>query len=143
MTVTMPDGSQINPIMGCYGIGVGRCLASVTEELADDKGLVWPISIAPWHIYLCPLRNDDQAVAEKAEELYKTLSKKFEVLYDDRKVSAGVKLTDSELMGIPVRVVVSPRSLSANQAEITIRQTGEKIMVELEKIESELSKLIK
>lgn len=143
MTVTMPDGSQINPIMGCYGIGVGRCLASIAEELSDDKGLVWPMAVAPWQIYLCPLRNDDKLVNDKAEELYKSLSAKFEVLYDDRKVSAGVKLTDSELMGIPVRVVVSPRSLANNQAEVTIRQSGEKIMIDLANLESELDKLIK
>ena len=143
MTVAMPDGSQINPIMGCYGIGVGRCLASVAEELSDDKGLVWPMSIAPWQVYLCPLRNDDEKVSAVAEELYKSLSEKFEVLYDDRHVSAGVKLTDSELMGIPVRVVVSPRSLAQNQAEITLRASGEKIMVDLKDLESELSRLTK
>ena len=142
MTVAMPDGSQINPIMGCYGIGVGRCLASVAEELADEKGLVWPKAIAPWLIYLCPLRNDDAVVNEKAEELYSSLSKKYEVLYDDRKVSAGVKLTDSELMGIPVRIVISPRSLAQNQVEVSIRQTGEKIMLEIDNLEKELEKVI-
>jgi prolyl-tRNA synthetase len=142
MTVAMPDGSQINPIMGCYGIGVGRCLASVAEELADEKGLVWPKAIAPWLIYLCPLRNDDAVVNEKAEELYSSLSKKYEVLYDDRKVSAGVKLTDSELMGIPVRIVISPRSLAQNQVEVSIRQTGEKIMLEIDNLENELEKVI-
>ncbi len=143
MTVSMPDGSSMNPIMGCYGIGVGRCIASIAEELADEKGLVWPVSVAPWHIYLCPLRNDDVQVAETAEKLYKSLSEKFEVLYDDRKVSAGVKLTDSELMGIPVRVVVSPRSLTQGEAEITLRASGEKIMVKLEKLEEELENLLK
>ena len=143
MTVAMPDGSLINPIMGCYGIGVGRSLASVAEESADEKGLNWPMAIAPWQVYLCPLRNDDEIVANKAEELYKTLSSKFEVIYDDRKVSAGVKLTDSELMGIPVRVVISPRSLANNEAEITIRATGEKIMIALSELENKLTELCK
>lgn len=142
MQVSMPDGSLMYPIMGCYGIGIGRAIASVAEESSDDKGLVWPMSIAPWQIYLCPLRNDDEIVEEKAEELYKSLSKKFEVLYDDRKVSAGIKLTDSELMGIPVRVVISPRSLSSSQAEITIRANGEKTMVDLDKLEDYLSSLV-
>ena len=142
MTIQMPDGSQMNPIMGCYGIGVGRCLAAVVEESADEKGIVWPISIAPWHIYLCPLKNDNEDVLKTAEGLYKTLSERFEVLYDDRRTSPGIKLTDSELMGIPVRVLISPRSLENNQAELTIRKTGEKIMVNLENLVNELSKLI-
>lgn len=143
MTISMPDGSKLHPIMGCYGIGIGRCLAGIVEESADEKGIVWPMAVAPWQIYLCPLRNDDAEIEKKADELYETLSKKFEVLYDDRKTSAGMKLTDSELMGIPVRVVISPRSLSANQAEITIRESGEKIMVELDKLEETLSNLTK
>lgn len=134
MTISMPDGSTINPVMGCYGIGVGRCLASVAEESADEKGLVWPLSIAPWQIYLCPLRNDDEKVNATAEQLYNQLSKTMEVLYDDRKVSVGVKLTDSELMGIPLRVVVSPKTLAENMAEITVRKNGEKIMIKLDSV---------
>lgn len=143
MTISMPDGSQINPIMGCYGIGVGRCLAAVVEESADEKGIVWPVSIAPWQIYLCPLKNDNEEVLNRAEELYKILSNDFEVLYDDRKSSPGVKLTDSELMGIPVRVVISPRSLENNQAEVTIRKNGEKIMVDIEELTEQLKRIIK
>lgn len=143
MTIAMADGTLVNPLMACYGIGVGRALASVAEESCDDKGLVWPMSIAPWQIYLCPLRLDDEMVAKKAEELEQSLSEKFEVLYDDRKVSAGVKLTDSELMGIPLRVLISPRSLANDEAEITIRKSGEKIMVKLEDLTQTLEKVIK
>ena len=143
MTIHMPDGSQINPIMGCYGIGIGRSLAAVVEESADEKGIVWPMSIAPWHIYLCPLKNDLPEIFEKAESLYQTLSKDFEVLYDDRKTSPGVKLTDSELMGIPVRVVISPRSLENNQAEVTIRKNGNKIMVNLDELNDWLKNYIR
>ena len=143
MTIAMADGTSVNPLMACYGIGVGRALASVAEESCDDKGLVWPMSIAPWQIYLCPLRLDDEMVAKKAEELEQSLSEKFEVLYDDRKVSAGVKLTDSELMGIPLRVLISPRSLANDEAEITIRKSGEKTMVKLEDLTQTLEKIIK
>ena len=142
MTIAMPDGSLANPLMACYGIGVGRALASVAEESCDEKGLVWPMSIAPWQVYLCPLRLDNEKVKEEAEKLEKQLQEKFEVLYDDRNVSAGVKLTDSELMGIPIRVVVSPRSLENRQAEITIRKTGEKIMTELDKVEKTIKTII-
>ena len=142
MTISMPDGSQINPIMGCYGIGVGRCLAAVIEEKADEKGIVWPMSIAPWQVYLCPLRYEDENVKKVAENLYEALEKKYEILFDDRNVSAGVKLTDSELMGIPVRVLISPRSLENNQVEITIRESGEKRLIDIERLNDELNKLV-
>ncbi len=134
MTVHMPDGSEMNPIMGCYGIGVGRALGSVLEEWSDDKGLVFPISIAPWQVVLCPLRLNDETVAVKTNALYEDLAKAgIETLYDDRDISAGVKFAESELMGMPIRVVVSPRSLENNQVEITIRKTGEKEMVDYDK----------
>lgn len=142
-TIHMPDGSEINPIMGCYGIGIGRCLASIVEENSDEKGIVWPMSIAPWQVYLCPLRIDNEQILSKAEELYNSLSQKFEVLYDDRNVSAGVKFADSELMGMPVRVVISPRSIENNQAEIVLRSTGEKLMVALDELENQLEKIIR
>ena len=142
MTITMPDGKPINPLMACYGIGVGRALASVAEESSDAKGLVWPISIAPWQVYFCPLRLDDENVKTQAEKLEKSLAKEFELLYDDRNLSAGIKLTDSELMGIPVRVVISPRSLQNEEAEITIRKSGEKIMVKLCELNNTLHDLI-
>ena len=143
MSVHMPDGSSINPIMGCYGIGIGRCLASIAEENCDEKGLVWPMSVAPWHIYLCPIRLDDPAVKEKAEWLYKKLTaENFEVLYDDRETSAGVKFTDSELMGIPVRIVISPKTIENGQVEITIRQTGEKLFVKEESLSKKLDEII-
>ena len=142
--VAMPDGTQKAPIMGCYGIGVGRALASVIEEKADDKGLVWPMTIAPWQVCLCPLRLDDENVSAISDELYATLEKAgIEVLYDDRNVSAGIKLTDSELMGIPLRVVVSPKTLANNQAEVTIRATGEKVFFNLSELTSELLEMIK
>lgn len=143
LSVHMPDGSSINPIMGCYGIGIGRCLASIAEENCDEKGLVWPMSVAPWHIYLCPIRLDNPVVKEKAEWLYKKLTaENFEVLYDDRLTSAGVKFTDSELMGIPVRIVISPKTIENGQVEITIRQTGEKLFVKEESLSKKLDEII-
>ena len=122
MKVNMPDGSAKEPIMGCYGIGIGRCLASIVEEKADDKGLIWPMTIAPWQVYLCPLRLDNENVSAIADELYKKMEEAgMEVLFDDRNVSAGIKLTDSELMGMPIRVVISPKTLSNGTAEVTMR----------------------
>ena len=145
MTVAMPDGSNINPIMGCYGIGVGRCIAAIAEESADDKGLIWPMSIAPWHVYLCPLKLEDEMVKEMTEKLYQDFATcGIECLYDDRtNVSAGVKFADSELMGIPLRVVVSPRGLANGELEVSIRATGEKFMVKKEDILEFLNNCIK
>ncbi len=143
LSVHMPDGSSINPIMGCYGIGIGRCLASIAEENCDEKGLVWPMSVAPWHIYLCPIRLDNPVVKEKAEWLYKKLTaENFEVLYDDRLTSAGVKFTDSELMGIPVRIEKKKKTIENGQVEITIRQTGEKLFVKEESLSKKLDEII-
>lgn len=122
MTVLNKDGKAVNPIMGCYGIGVGRALASVAEESHDDKGLMWPISIAPWQVYLCGLRLDDEKVKTEAQKLYDEMQKAgIEVLFDDRDTSAGVKFSDCDLMGIPIRVVISPRAIQNDQFEIQYR----------------------
>lgn len=128
MTVLNAEGKAVNPIMGCYGIGVGRAIASIAEESADEKGLNWPMSVAPWHVYLCVIRPDDERVRAKAEELYAELEKRgVEVLMDDRAQSAGFKFADCDLMGIPLRLVVSPRAIERDEAEIKIRSTGETI----------------
>ncbi len=143
MKVSMPDGSMSEPIMGCYGIGIGRALASVVEEKADDKGIVWPMTIAPWHVHFCPLRLDDENVEAVAYELYKKMEDAgIEVLFDDRKVSAGVKLTDSELMGMPIRVVISPKTMANGVAEVTMRENGETNFIPLSDLLSELKIMI-
>lgn len=143
MTVHDKDGNDVNPIMGCYGIGVGRALASVLEEWSDDKGLIFPMSIAPWQVVLCPLRLKEESVVDATNKLYKDLiSAGVEVLYDDRDISAGAKFAESELMGMPIRVVVSPRSLENGEVEISIRKSGEKIMSKLEDCVSVVKELI-
>lgn len=144
MKVTMPDGTTKEPIMGCYGIGVGRSLASVIEEKADDKGLIWPMTIAPWQVHFCPLRLDDENVSAVADEIYKQMEDAgIEVLYDDRNLSAGIKLTDSELMGVPIRVIISPKTMQEQQAEITMRESGEKFFIPIKDLVSELKAIIK
>ncbi len=122
MTVLGKDGVGFNPIMGCYGIGIGRALASVAEESHDDKGLIWPMSICPWHVYLCGLRLDDENVRKESERIYEELKNAgIEVLFDDRDVSAGYKFSDCDLMGLPIRVVISPRGLTQGTAEVCTR----------------------
>ena len=144
MTVHNKNGESFFPIMGCYGIGVGRAIACVAEESSDEKGLIWPMTIAPWHVYLCPLRLDDENVKVAAEMLYENLKQNgIEVIYDDRNASAGVKFADSELMGIPVRVVVSPRSLKENSVEIKVRGEEGAKLVSVDSLLEELRNLIK
>lgn len=123
MTYLDAQGQSHNPIMGCYGIGVGRLAASVCEAKHDDYGPIWPISIAPWEVHLCAVRADDPEVKKTADELYEKLTAMgIEVIYDDRAtVSAGVMFSDADLLGCPVRVVVSPRNLKDNCCEISAR----------------------
>lgn len=121
-TYTDENGESHYPIMGCYGIGVGRMAASICEVRHDDYGPIWPITIAPWQVHLCCLRSDDAQCKEKADELYETLQNKgIEVIYDDRKVRPGAMFADADLLGVPVRVVVSPRNLAENVVEISTR----------------------
>ncbi len=122
MTFDDANGNRVNPIMGCYGIGVGRLIASVCEVRHDDYGPIWPITIAPWQVEVCALRVDNPQVREAADNLYKALSDAgIEVIYDDRPVSAGVLFSDADLLGCPLRVVVSPKTLSRGCFELSAR----------------------
>ncbi len=135
MTVLDNNGKPVTPIMGCYGIGVGRALASVAEESSDDKGIIWPMSIAPWQVNLCPIKINDEKVKTVSDELYVKLQDAgVEVLYDDRKSSPGFKFADSELIGCPLRFVISPRSLETEEVEVVSRDGSLKEMIKLSEI---------
>ena len=122
MTYLDQTGESHHPVMGCYGIGIGRLAASVCEAHHDDYGPIWPISIAPWQVHLCAVRADDPAVRACADQLYGDLQGKgIEVIYDDRNISAGVMFSDADLLGVPIRVIVSPRNLRENCCEIVTR----------------------
>jgi len=115
--------------MGCYGIGVGRLLSAALESNHDDRGIIFPPSLAPYHVNLC-LLGQDAKVIEYSEKLYTTLIKAgIEVLYDDREESAGVKFNDADLLGLPIRVVVSKRSLENCIVELKSRSSNEIINV--------------
>jgi len=110
-------------IMGCYGMGVGRILAAAVEQNHDDKGIIWPLPIAPYQIHLCPLYRDGTKVSETAEKLYAELTGAgVEVLFDDRTDSPGIKFNDADLLGIPLRVTISPRTLEKNSVEVKWRK---------------------
>ncbi|MBI4234534.1 MAG: proline--tRNA ligase [Chloroflexi bacterium] len=129
------EGRQRPLIMGCYGIGVGRLLAAAIEGNHDERGICFPPAIAPYQVYLAALNVEDAKVAEGAGHLYEDLQRAgVEVLYDDRGESAGVKLNDADLLGFPVRVVVSPRTLKQNSAEVKPRREQAAALVPLDTV---------
>ncbi len=126
LTYKDEKGEKHPVIMGSYGIGLGRLMGVVAEVLSDEKGLVWPKSIAPFRIHLLALASESPKVVKAADALYKRLTKAgVEVLYDDRNVRAGEKFADAELLGIPYRVVMSEKTLAKKKIELTAR-TGAK-----------------
>lgn len=127
------DGTLHNPIMGCYGIGVGRLAASICEAKHDDYGPIWPISIAPYEVHICCLRPDDENTLQVANTLYDNLKKAHaDVIFDDREgVRGGQMFADADLIGAPIRVVVSPRNLQNNQIEISTRDKSLNILVDV------------
>jgi len=137
------EGASRPIIMGCYGIGLDRLLAAAIELHHDDKGITWPISIAPYHIYLCALRPENPDVAAAAEKAYNDLEAQgLEVLFDDRNESPGVKFNDADLLGMPFRVTVSPRTLEKNSAEIKKRTEKESQLVPLDKVTASMKGII-
>jgi prolyl-tRNA synthetase len=133
VSVLGPDGEPVLPLMGCYGIGVERAMAAVVERHHDDKGLVWPLAVAPYEVAVVPLNADDEQVMGVAERLTAELEiGGVEVILDDRPARAGVKLADVELIGIPLRLTVGKRGVAAGTVELTLRATGETTDVAIE-----------
>jgi len=125
-TFTAEDGSKRFPIMGCYGIGITRLMGVIVETLSDEKGIVWPESVAPFAFHLLNLLPDDEASTALADALYEDLRTKGDVvLYDDRPARAGEKFADADLIGIPWRVVVGKETAASGKLELVNRATGE------------------
>jgi len=138
------DAGVLKPIiMGTYGIGVGRLMAAAIEQSHDDKGIIWPISIAPYHVHLTGLFMDNPVVAEAAGKLYTELETKgIEVLFDDRLESAGVKFNDADLIGIPLRVTISPRTLEGKNIEFKRRTDKKAQIIPMAQIAEQLKQII-
>ena len=144
MQYTDADGNLQYPIMGCYGIGVGRLAASVCEAHHDDWGPIWPISIAPWQVHICCLRSDDEETRKVADKLYEELQAEgLEVIYDDRKVRPGVMFSDADLLGVPVRVIVSPKNLANGECELVTRDKSVNVKVSVNDIKNKIHNLVK
>jgi len=125
------DGVEKPALMGCYGIGVNRIIASAIENGHDENGMILPISIAPWEVILTPAAPDE-AVVKAAEALYAELCERgVSVLLDDRDMRAGVKFKDADLLGIPVRVTVGKKSLAEGNVELKLRTEKEAVLLPL------------
>ncbi|MGD0431328.1 MAG: proline--tRNA ligase [Acetobacteraceae bacterium] len=124
-TVTSPDGKQVNPEMGSYGIGVSRLVGAVIEASHDDAGIIWPDAVAPFRAAILNLKVGDSACDALCSRLYEALGS--DALYDDREDRAGVKFNDADLMGHPWQLVVGPRGAAAGKVELKRRATGERV----------------
>ncbi|MGB2693913.1 MAG: proline--tRNA ligase [Dehalococcoidia bacterium] len=138
------DGQQRTPVMGCYGIGLDRLLASVIEANHDERGIMWPASVAPYDVHLVALNPDRSEVREQAERLYAELrARRIEVLFDDRDESPGVKFADADLLGMPLRVTVSPRTLEKDSVELKRRSESETTLVGLSEAVERVGELVR
>ena len=119
------QGKAMPYIMGCYGIGVSRVMAAIAEQFQDDNGFTWPDIVAPYEVHLVPVNVKDDVQRELGEELHELLkSNRYEVLLDDRKERAGVKFTDADLIGLPIRITIGKKA-AEGILEVKIRRTGE------------------
>ncbi|KAA0258581.1 proline--tRNA ligase [Deferribacter autotrophicus] len=129
------DGKQKLMVMGCYGIGIGRTAAAAIEQNHDEKGIIWPVQLAPFEVVVVPINTNSEDVVNLSETVYLRLQKEgVDVLIDDRDERAGVKFNDADLVGYPLRINVGAKSLSQGNVEIFIRKTGEIVTVKKEDV---------
>lgn len=136
VTFTDQSGQQQIPFMGCYGIGASRIVAAAIEQSHDEKGIIWPNSIAPYNIIIIPIdyhKRDE--IRQISNKLYNTLNVNYDVLIDDRDLNPGKKFNDADLIGIPHRVVISPKLLEKNQLEYKDRTSDSQELIEIDDIE--------
>jgi prolyl-tRNA synthetase len=137
------DGRSRPIVMGSYGIGLGRLLAAIVEKSHDDKGIIWPLCVAPYQVYLCSLSLDKSGILPTAERIYQELQGKgIEVLFDDRDDSPGIKFNDADLLGLPLRLTLSPRTLQSQTVEAKWRTQKETQLLSLDNLAAQVSKLL-
>jgi prolyl-tRNA synthetase len=142
-TVLDHTGARTRVIMGSYGIGVERAMAAIVEGHHDDKGIVWPLAVAPFHVAVVVAQSDDVVVAEAGERIYQQLhTEGVEAIIDDRAERAGVKFRDAELVGIPLRITVGKRALADNMIELTDRASGKTDRVPIDQVVERVRKAI-
>ena len=141
MSVSIKDssGKGIDSFMGCYGIGVTRIVAAAIEQNHDDKGIIWPYAIAPFHVNVICLDPKKEEVLKECESVYQIIKDAgHDVLLDDRDIRAGQKFTDNEILGVPFSIVIGPKNFSNNSFEFVIRKTNEKLDLNIDEIKQRL-----
>ena len=141
MSVSIKDssGKGINVFMGCYGVGVSRIVAAAIEQNHDDKGIIWPYAIAPFHVNVICLDPKKEEVLKECESVYQIIKDAgHDVLLDDRDIRAGQKFTDNEILGIPFSIVIGPKNFSNNSFEFVPRKTNEKLNLNIDEIKQRL-----
>ncbi|WKZ16047.1 MAG: proline--tRNA ligase [Candidatus Jettenia caeni] len=138
-----PNGKEKSMIMGCYGIGVNRIIASLIEISHDENGIIWPLSLAPYHVIIIPVNVNDVPSMQMANQLYDDLTKNagLEVLLDDRDQRPGVKFKDADLIGIPIKIIIGKKFTETKELEIKLRKTGETFLTPPEEVRSRLKSL--
>jgi len=138
------DGKEKHMIMGCYGIGIGRTAAACIEQSHDEDGIIWPLSIAPFHVIITPVNMKDEQISTAAEELYERfIADGVEVILDDRDERAGVKFKDADLIGIPLRVTIGSKGLAEGRVEVKFRKSGEVEKIPIETVSDFITKTIR
>ncbi len=142
LNFTDKDGALKPVIMGCYGIGNTRLMGTIVEAFHDENGIIWPLSVAPYHVIIISLGIDEK-VKEKAMSIYETLLKEnIEVLYDDRDETPGVKLKDADLIGIPLRIVISKRTLEKDSVEFKVRSEASPTDVKFSELKNKIKNFL-
>jgi prolyl-tRNA synthetase len=142
LTYKNEEGQDELVYMGSFGMSPSRLMGTIVELNNDEKGIIWPLAVAPFELHLVALSKEPE-LAKKAEELYNGLIKAgFEVLYDDREESAGIKLKDSDLLGLPIRLVLSPKTLEQDSIEVKERGSDKVVMIKLDNLKEHLKSII-
>ncbi len=138
------NGKAEKIVMGCYGIGVERGMASVIEQNYDDYGPVWPFAIAPFEVHICALNTNKEGVGELAEKIYNDLKDQgIEVLFDDRNEKAGFAFNDADLIGVPFRLIISPKNKAENKIEFKTRDNSQKEMFSIDETVAKVVEMVK
>ncbi len=137
------NGKSKPIVMGCYGIGVTRTMAAAIEQNYDRDGIIWPVSIAPFHAVIIPVNMKDMTQVDLAQEVYQRLSVAgMEMVFDNRAERAGVKFKDADLIGYPLRITIGSKAINKRQVEVRIRRNGEVTMVSMDKLENTINDLL-
>ena len=135
------DHKEKIPIMGCYGIGLDRTIAAIIEQYNDNDGIIFPITVAPFEIIIIPVNFNDNEVKKFSTDLYEKLKNQYEVLFEDRDLSPGYKFKDADLIGIPIKIIISSKNLKEQKIEIKLRRTQKSFLVEIKEFENKLKEI--